>query len=105
MYSHVSSSLHNIILIICSCGYFVWSCFCYRVIKLSSPYLNILIVIGAVLFYGDVILLGMDTGYVSETTANVFCMVRYMDLYTACNIIVRHISMLKVIPERLNSVK
>ena len=93
---------------LCSCECFagVLMLLVYRVIKLSSPYLNILIVIGAVLFYGDVILLGIDTGYVSETTANILCMVRLLDTYYVVFIrhIIIHVSMLKVIPERLNSV-
>ncbi len=42
---------------------------------MSSPYLNILIVIGAIMFYIDVILFGLDKTYVSETITELLCMV------------------------------
>lgn len=42
---------------------------------MSSPYLNILIVVGSILLYVDVILLGLDKAYVSDDVANALCMV------------------------------
>ena len=45
--------------------------------KLSSPYLNILIVVGVVLFYLDVILFGVDEGTPApRCSVNALCMVR-----------------------------
>ena len=50
-------------------------CF-FRVVKLSSPYLNVLIVVGVILFYVDVILFGVDEGTpASRCTVNALCMV------------------------------
>ena len=49
-----------------------------RVVKLSSPYLNVLIVVGVILFYVDVILFGVDEGTpASRCTVNALCMVRH----------------------------
>lgn len=49
----------------------------FRVVKLSSPYLNVLIVVGVILFYVDVILFGVDEGTpASRCTVNALCMVR-----------------------------
>lgn len=48
----------------------------HRVIKWSSPLLNMLIILGAAIFYVDVILFGVDIGTpASESTVNVLCMV------------------------------
>ena len=48
----------------------------YRVVKLSSPYLNVLIVVGVIMFYVDVILFGVDEGTpASRCTVNALCMV------------------------------
>ena len=50
----------------------------FRVVKLSSPYLNVLIVVGVILFYVDVILFGVDEGTpASRCTVNALCMVSY----------------------------
>ena len=49
--------------------------FLYRVVKLSSPYLNVMIIMGAILFYIDVILFGVDEGIGSPFTTNSLCMV------------------------------
>lgn len=46
-----------------------------RVIKLTSPYLNIVIIIGAMLFYLDVVLFGLDEALVSVNILNGLCMV------------------------------
>ena len=55
--------------------------FQFRVVKLSSPYLNVLIVIGVIMYYVDVILFGVDEGTpASRCTVNVLCMVSYNGL-------------------------
>ena len=46
-----------------------------RIVKLSSPYLNTLIILGAILFYIDVILFGIDKNVASETIVDVNCQV------------------------------
>lgn len=48
----------------------------HRVVKLSSPYLNVLIIVGVIMFYVDVILFGVDERTASRCTVNAFCMVR-----------------------------
>lgn len=48
----------------------------FRVVKLSSPYLNVLIISGVILYYIDVILFGIDANKASRCTVNVLCMVR-----------------------------
>jgi len=42
----------------------------HRVVKLSSPYLNVLIIVGVILFYVDVILFGVDERTASRCTVN-----------------------------------
>lgn len=46
-----------------------------RYIKMSSPYLNNLIIIGCILTYTSVILLGLDSGLTSETNFPYICAV------------------------------
>ena len=46
-----------------------------RIVKLSSPYLNILIIVGAILFYIDVILFGVDENVASFNIVDVNCQV------------------------------
>ena len=46
-----------------------------RVVKLSSPYLNVMIIVGAILFYIDIILFGVDGGITSSAIASSLCMV------------------------------
>ena len=46
-----------------------------RVVKPSSPYLNVIIIVGAILFYIDVILFGVDGGITSSAIASSLCMV------------------------------
>ena len=46
-----------------------------RIVKLSSPYLNVLIVCGVVFFYVDIILFGIDEATASTSTVNALCMV------------------------------
>ncbi|KAL5473441.1 hypothetical protein EMCRGX_G027926 [Ephydatia muelleri] len=47
-----------------------------RVVKLSSPYLNVMIIVGAILFYIDIILFGVDGGITSSAIASSLCMAR-----------------------------
>ena len=46
-----------------------------RIVKLSSPYLNTLIILGAILFYIDVILFGIDKNVAPENIVDVNCQV------------------------------
>ena len=52
----------------------------HRVVKLSSPYLNVLIIVGVIMFYVDVILFGVDERTASRSTVNALCMVRTTDI-------------------------
>ena len=45
----------------------------YRFVELSSPYVNVLIAVGAVVFYTIVILLGVDENVASYTTVDGLC--------------------------------
>ena len=45
----------------------------YRVVKVTSPYLNILITIGVIIIYGDVILFGIDGRVTSDTALRITC--------------------------------
>ena len=47
-----------------------------RLVKLSSPYVNIMIVAGAVVFYVTVILFGMDENVASYSTVDGLCNTR-----------------------------
>ncbi|XP_019613608.1 PREDICTED: gamma-aminobutyric acid type B receptor subunit 2-like [Branchiostoma belcheri] len=47
-----------------------------RFVKMSSPYLNTLIIVGCILIYLFVCLLGLDGALISETTFEVLCTVR-----------------------------
>ena len=47
----------------------------HSVVKLSSPYLNVMIIVGAILFYVDVILFGVDGGIAHSAIASSLCMV------------------------------
>lgn len=46
-----------------------------RYIKMSSPYLNNTIIIGCILTYTSVILLGLDSGLTSESNFPYICAV------------------------------
>ena len=50
--------------------------FSYRLIKLGSPYVNTMIVAGAIIFYTIVILFGVDENVASHTTVNGLCHAR-----------------------------
>ena len=54
-------------------SYITWSC---RLVKLSSPYINIMIVTGAVVFYVTVILFGVDENVASYSTVDGLCQAR-----------------------------
>ena len=51
-------------------------CPCYRCVKLTSPYLNVVIFIGAIFFYVDVILFGIDINVASSSVVDGLCQVR-----------------------------
>ena len=53
--------------------YMMWCC---RLVKLSSPYVNIMIVTGAVVFYVTVILFGVDENVASYSTVDGLCQAR-----------------------------
>ena len=46
-----------------------------RLVKISSPYLNVIIIVGAMFFYVDVILTGLDSNTVSLSTGDILCQV------------------------------
>ena len=48
----------------------------YRLVKLGSPYVNILIIVGAVVYYILVILLGVDENVASYSTVDELCHAR-----------------------------
>lgn len=67
----------------CSC--IVLHCsFQFRIVKLSSPYLNVVIIIGAILFYIDVILFGIDENVASFHIADINCQV-----YLLCKLVIK----------------
>ena len=47
-----------------------------RLVKLSSPYVNTMIVVGAVVFYVTAILFGVDENVASYSTADILCHAR-----------------------------
>ena len=50
------------------------TCF-FRIVKLSSPYLNTLIILGIILYYIDVILFGIDKNVAPENIVDINCQV------------------------------
>lgn len=51
-------------------------CMCFfRIVKLSSPYLNTLIILGIILYYIDVILFGIDKNVAPENIVDINCQV------------------------------
>ena len=48
----------------------------YRLVKLGSPYVNTMIVAGAIVFYTIVILFGVDENVASHTTVDGLCHAR-----------------------------
>ena len=46
---------------------------CCRVVKATSPYLNILIILGVIIIYGDVVLFGIDGRVTSSTLLKITC--------------------------------
>lgn len=53
----------------------------YRIVKLSSPYLNVVINVGAVFFYVVVILFGVDENTAPFSTADILCQVQYITIH------------------------
>jgi len=51
-----------------------------RIVKLSSPYLNVVINIGAIFFYVDVILFGVDENIAPFSTVDILCQVIHHQL-------------------------
>ena len=47
--------------------------YCYRIVKATSPYLNIFIIIGVIIIYADVVLFGIDGRVTSDTVLKVTC--------------------------------
>ena len=47
----------------------------HRVVKLSSPYLNVIIIIGAIFLYVTVIIIGVDKNIASTDTVDALCQV------------------------------
>ena len=57
----------------------MYSC---RIVKLSSPYLNLLMISGAILYYVVVIMFGLDVDLVDFTTVDIVrCQVRTCSFY------------------------
>ena len=52
------------------------------IVKLTSPYLNVVIIIGGIFFYFDVILFGIDEGVASFSTVNGLCQVLTINITT-----------------------
>lgn len=51
-------------------------CLCpTRLIKMSSPYMNNLIILGGMLSYASIFLFGLDGSFVSEKTFETLCTV------------------------------
>ena len=48
----------------------------FRLVKLGSPYVNIIIIAGAVVFYVVVILFGVDENVASDSTVDGLCHAR-----------------------------
>ena len=48
----------------------------FRLVKLTSPYVNVMIIVGAVVFYITVILFGVDENVTSFSTVDHLCQTR-----------------------------
>ena len=55
----------------------------FRLVKLSSPYLNVIIIVGAIFFYVDVIISGVDSNTASRLIEDILCQV-YTDTIFFC---------------------
>lgn len=49
-----------------------------RLIKMSSPYMNNLIILGGMLSYASIFLFGLDGSFVSEKTFETLCTVSHV---------------------------
>ncbi len=47
----------------------------YRIVKLTSPYINVLIIVGAIFFYVDIVLFGIDEGLAPFPVVDGLCQV------------------------------
>ncbi|CAL4079396.1 unnamed protein product [Meganyctiphanes norvegica] len=82
--AHINISIYAVLVTLASLGIVMASIFLainikfrnQRYIKMSSPYLNNLIIVGCILTYISVIFLGMDSSLVSEDTFPHICTVR-----------------------------
>ena len=55
----------------------VYTGICFRLIKMSSPNLNDLIIVGCIMTYGTAILLGVDARLLSDSQLQIMCQVIY----------------------------
>ncbi|XP_042145188.1 gamma-aminobutyric acid type B receptor subunit 2 [Ixodes scapularis] len=82
--TRVNLTIYAVLCILCVLGIILASVFLVinvkfrnqRYIKMSSPYLNNLIIVGCILTYTSVILLGMDSGFTSVTNFPYICAAR-----------------------------
>lgn len=65
--------------VLCLCGHV---CVCVngacRLIKMSSPYMNNLIILGGLLSYASIFLFGLDGGFVSDKEFETLCTVSFL---------------------------
>ena len=69
--------------------------------KLSSPYLNTLIILGAILFYIDVILFGIDKNVAPESIVDINCQVGWKVTTFTTNV---HVQYYDIVPVGHNMV-
>lgn len=55
-----------------------------RLIKMSSPYMNNLIILGGMLSYASIFLFGLDGGFVSEKEFETLCTVSPRGSFKLC---------------------
>ena len=59
------------------CTMYGWQfIYTFRLVKLTSPYVNVMIIAGAVIFYVTVILFGVDENVASSSTVDHLCQTR-----------------------------
>lgn len=57
------------------------SCVYFRLIKMSSPYMNNLIILGGMLSYASIFLFGLDGGFVSDKEFETLCTVSSLNTF------------------------
>lgn len=57
------------------------SCVSFRLIKMSSPYMNNLIILGGMLSYASIFLFGLDGGFVSDKEFETLCTVSSLNTF------------------------